>query len=292
MADDIPTRPRGDQVEPDIAAADWLLGDEEQKRSSPSTPKPTSPAADEVFDLADGSSSDWIEVNRSVSPNSPSARESAKKTRTAPAPQADPEQLVPETWSRMREWGPNLLVLGAWGFSIALVSYFILGQEHYYLALLTFLAGIVGGAVLAYPMLITLERPVRITPEQAVRDYYAALSHHVPHLRRMWLLLSAAGRVSYSFGSYEGFKGYWRGRLADLRSGHAGPLTPLVFEVTEFKSDKSAGKTAIDATFVVKVFVRGKRGQGPVRSIPCRLTLVRGPDKMWYLENGLLSAQA
>ena len=54
-----------------------------------------------------------------------------------------------------------------------------------------------------------------------------ALSHHVPHLRPgMWLLLSNAGRVSSSFGSFDGFKGYWHDRLAQLRQGHAGPLTP------------------------------------------------------------------
>ena len=30
-----------------------------------------------------------------------------------------------------------------------------------------------------------------MTPEQAVKDYFAALSHHVPHYRRMWLLPGA-----------------------------------------------------------------------------------------------------
>lgn len=290
MAENIPTPPRGNKVDPEVAAADWLLAEKDAKRAR--EPAPTSagmtPATNEVFDLADGSSSDSIEVKPSIPVDTPSAPASARKPRPAPA-QADPDQLVPETWSRMREWGPNLLVLGAWGFVVFLAVYVMLGQDHYSLALLTLFAGFVGAAVLAYPILITLERPVRITPEQAVRDYYAALSHHVPHLRRMWLLLSAAGRVSYSYGSYEGFKGYWRARLAELRSGHAGPLTPLVFEVAEFKSDKSAGQTAIDASFVVKVSVRGQRSSGPVHAIPCKIALVRGPDKMWYLENGLLS---
>ena len=34
-----------------------------------------------------------------------------------------------------------------------------------------------------------------MTPEQAVKDYYAAASHHFPHYRRMWLLLSADGQA-------------------------------------------------------------------------------------------------
>jgi hypothetical protein len=129
---------------------------------------------------------------------------------------------------------------------------------------------------------------VRITPEQALKDYYNALSHHVPHFRRMWLLLSAAGRVSTAFGSFEGFKGYWNEQLARLRAGHATPLTPLVFEVVNFKSEKSAGKVRIEASFTLNVSVRGRRSAGPIHTIPVTTNLVRGPDNMWYLENGTL----
>ncbi len=56
--------------------------------------------------------------------------------------------------------------------------------------------GAVGLLLLCYPLFITMERPIRITPEQAVNDYYAALSHSIPHTRRMWLLLSEEGRYS------------------------------------------------------------------------------------------------
>jgi hypothetical protein len=76
--------------------------------------------------------------------------------------------------------------------------------------------------------------------------------------------------------------------LGRLRGGHAGALTPLVFEVTDFKSEKSAGKTRIDATYSVKVSVRGRRSDGAIHTIPASIALVRGPDKMWYLENGTL----
>ena len=58
----------------------------------------------------------------------------------------------------------------------------------------------------------------------------------------MWLLLSTAGRISTAYGSLEGFKAYWKDRLHRIRAGHAGPMTPLVFEVADFKADKSAGK--------------------------------------------------
>ncbi len=105
----------------------------------------------------------------------------------------------------------------------------------------------------------------------------------------MWLLLSTAGRISTAYGSFEGFKAYWNEKLTTLRAGHAGSFTPLVFEVVDFRSDKSAGKIKIDADFTLKVFVRGKRQEGSVHTIPMRIGLVRGPDKMWYLENGTLN---
>jgi hypothetical protein len=128
-----------------------------------------------------------------------------------------------------------------------------------------------------------------MTPEQAVRDYYGALSHHMPHFRRMWLLLSKAGRISSAFGSFEGFKNYWKDRLASLRQGHAGSLTPLVFDVSEFQAEKSAGLVRVDADFTLSISVRGQRQAGPIQKIPLKIALVRGPDKMWYLENGTLT---
>ena len=179
------------------------------------------------------------------------------------------------------------MVLG-WLAILFTVVYFAFEWELYGTAFLTLIVGCIAAAILSYPILITLERPVRITPEQALRDYYGALSHHFPHFRRMWLLLSSAGRISTAYGSFEGFKAYWKDRLAQLRQGHAGSLTPLVFEVADFKADKSAGKVRIDAQFALKVWVRGRRRDGTIHSLPMSLALVRGPDNMWYLENGTL----
>jgi hypothetical protein len=155
--------------------------------------------------------------------------------------------------------------------------------------MMLFFAGCVVAAILSYPILITLERPVRVTPEQAARDYFSALSHHLPHHRRMWLLLSARGRVSPCFASYEGFKNYWNTRVGQLRQGHAGPLSPLVFVVSDFRADKSAGKSEIEAKFNVKIFVRGRRSEGPFANLSVERSFTRGPDNMWYLDDGTLS---
>jgi hypothetical protein len=129
-----------------------------------------------------------------------------------------------------------------------------------------------------------------MTPEQAVRDYYHSLEHHVPHHRRMWLLLSAAGRISGDFGSFEGFRRYWQRRLADLRGNRVAASTPLVFEIENFKSDRSEDKRTADARFTVVVAARGRRAEGPIATIPVTATLARGPDNQWYLDRGTLPA--
>ena len=145
--------------------------------------------------------------------------------------------------------------------------------------------------VLSYPILITLERPVRITPEQALRDYYGALSHHLPHFRRMWLLLEHGGTDLDGLRIVRGFQGVLERSSGNHAQGHAGSLTPLVFEVVDFKADKSAGKVRIDAEYTLKVWVRGQRKAGAIHVIPMAIALVRGPDRMWYLEDGTLGRE-
>ncbi len=200
--------------------------------------------------------------------------------------------MVDVVWTRGAEWGPSLVVLGAWVLAMALLVYIVMGWAPYGFTFLLLLVGAVGAVVLSYPILITLERPVRMTPEQAVRDYYAALSHHLPHYRRMWLLLARTGRTTSSYGSFEGFKAYWAEKLRTIKGDRAGLMTPLVFEVEDYRGDKSAGKSRVDVKFTLKVSVRGQRQAGPAASIAGQMSLVRGPDKMWYLESGTLPQPA
>jgi hypothetical protein len=297
MADEKPVKRPQREPEPEIAAADLLFRDQPRGATPERAPRPgAATGAGEVFDLAGGPEPDLEDAPAPIpgvpaEPGKAAARTSkaAKAKADDDDSRLDPSDLVEEVWTRRGEWGLNLVVVGAWLALVLIVAYVTAGFEQYAIAFFTLIAGLAAAAVLAYPILITLERPVRITPEQAVRDYYHALSHHVPHLRRMWLLLSTAGRTSTAYGSFEGFKGYWKEKLTTLRAGHAGSFTPLVFEVVDFKADKSAGKIKIDSEFVLKVYVRGKRQEGPVHSIPMRIGLVRGPDKMWYLENGTLT---
>jgi hypothetical protein len=287
MAENAPRKASKRELESEVAAAEWLFQDDSDKKPRNQYYDPKV-AADDVFALADPMTVDLPAAqNPRVVPGG-----SAAAGMVEDQSKLDPATLVEEVWSRAGEWGGTLIVVGAWLTVVFLVFFFCWGQELYATAFLALLVGALVAMIMSYPLVITLERPVRITPEQAVRDYYGALSHHIPHFRRMWLLLSTAGRVSTAYGSFEGFKSYWSDRLRRLRKGHAGAWTPLVFEVEDFKADKSAGKVRIDAEFRLKVSVRGQRNAGPIHGFPMQIALVRGPDKMWYLESGTLPLSA
>ncbi len=283
--------------EPEIAAAELLFRDQPvgSKPAASVTGASAPVAAGETFELADapddeaGASDPPVAPIPTVDRPAPRARESARPTpRARESYPIEPEAAVDEVWSRGAEWGPNLVVVGGWLAGLGLVLYFLMGWEWYWLAFLVLMLGGLGAMVLSYPIFITLERPVRMTPEQALKDFYGALSHHLPHYRRMWLLLARSGRLSSSFGSFEGFKAYWDEKLQTIKGSRAGRWTPLVFEVEGYRGDKSAGKSQVEVKFTLKIYIRGKRQDGPIASIPGQVSMARGPDKMWYLESGTL----
>ena len=211
----------------------------------------------------------------------PSAKPRAEKARPA-APQTG----VAEVWSRGAEWGPDLLRVAV----AAVVSMGIvwISMGNFGAAAVFFLVGVSACAWLSYPIVVTLERPVRVTPEQAAKDYYGALSHHMPHYRRMWLLLADAGRVSSSFGSFEGFKAHWKEKLGELRGSTIKPTTPIDFEVADFKSEKSAGLSYLVAKYRVNAYKRGEHAAGPIANFAVDTSFCKGPDGMWYLNKGTI----
>lgn len=212
-------------------------------------------------------------------------REFKAASRSALGPADDVDQI----WSRKLEWGPTLVALTAWTITYLSLLYVAIATESFNFAFVAWILGGLYWLYLCYPILITLEIPVRLTPESAVKDYYGALSHHIPHYRRMWLLLGRQARLTPYFGSFEGFKAYWKVRMNDLKEqGRAGPTTPLQFQVERFDSEKSSGQSVVSARFEVQVFVRGRRDEGAIATFPMRIELVRGPDKMWYLGDGTL----
>jgi len=143
---------------------------------------------------------------------------------------------------------------------------------------------------LSYPIVITLERPIRMTPEQAVKDYYAALSHHYPAYRRMWLLLSDKGQEAREFGSFDTFRRAMIRRLNELRGTRVKSSTPLTFTVQDFRSEKSGGLKIIDGSYTLSVSARGESGE-PLASFDIKTSFVRGSDSMWYLNSGVIPSE-
>lgn len=282
--------PMPNPTPPDDPGFDALFGDDPGQRPRRPAPRPVVPPDDEGYDVA-GDDPEAADPPGTPAPPvpAPEARTApSRKDRAASAREPEPEPRVEQVWSRGAEWGASIALLGLVGAIVLGLVYATFSVENLALPLAILVVGGLAWVALTYPIVITLERPVRLTPEQAARDYFGALSHHLPHYKRMWLLLGDAGRTSGEYGSFDGFKRYWRRRLADLRGGKVPASTPLAFEVREFKADKSAGKAAVLGKFQVAVSARGRRGEGPLETIRVETWFVRGPDNMWYLTRGTL----
>ncbi|MHC5541633.1 hypothetical protein ACYOEI_25710, partial [Singulisphaera rosea] len=210
------------------------------------------------------------------------------RTDAIPDESADPEDAVDPVWSRWGEWGPTIILLGVVMVTLGALDVLAISVGFYGTAFAIFPIGATILVLLSYPIWITLERPVRVTAEQAVNDFYSAISHYLPHYRRMWFLLSSAGRDAAEFSTIESFEAYWKQRLATLAKDPELRYNPLQFEVVEFQSLKNSRQTAAQATYTVNVFSGSGRDDAPIAAIPMKIGLVKGPDRMWYLNSGTL----
>lgn len=197
------------------------------------------------------------------------------------------ESRVDEVWTRWAEWGPTVTLLAIVAAGVFVLTYFVGSTASLGLAFLVLMVGLVALVLLSYPIAVTLERPIRMTPETAVKDFYGAASHHFPQYRRMWALLSATGKASREFDSFASFRSYWKHRMTRLRGGKVGGFKPLTFEVKEFRGDKSAGQTSVDIEYTVAVRARDAEGP-PLEEVRIETSSVKGPDNMWYLDLGTL----
>ncbi len=192
-------------------------------------------------------------------------------------------------WTRGAEWGPDLIRVGLVAAATLILSWFAVGWS-FALAFLVFGLGGAACVLLSYPILITIERPVRITPEQAVTDFFAAASHHLPHYRRMWLLLSPTARSAGRFSNFGEFQTHWSRRMAGWKEGRGGKFTPLSFRISDFRGDKSVGQSTSHIDYTVQVFVRGQEAEKPIATYRMMHGVVKGPDRMWYLNQGTLAS--
>lgn len=300
----MPDPRRPDETEP-IADAASLFDTGEVRPDMASSPPPSAapaPAGADGYDLEADPFAGRDEPPRPVPIPEPVERPRARPEPSRPEGVPTPSEgsgsieyeaegaVVDPVWTRGAEWGPDLVRVGLAAAATMFLAWTTSGNLPLCLALLA--AGGAVSAVLCYPMLITLERPVRITPEQAVTDFFAAASHRFPSYRRMWLLLSEAGRKSGPFRTFGDFRRHWKGRIDRWKAGQGARLfSSLTFAVVDFRADKSTGKTTSRADYTVHVSLRDGAA-GPIESFQMAHGLVKGPDRMWYLNQGKLSSRA
>jgi len=282
--------PRPTEDDDPIADAGYLIRDEPARRApvTPPPPKAAHPAEPGGYDL-EGDDAPEVEP---VPPPFPAAPSVATPSPRPPRPRAEADDFAPElpparvveVWSRWGEWWPTLIAQAAVAVVVIYLVSVTLSATDLVTPLVVLALGAVGFIAASYPIIITLERPVRMTPEHAVKDYLAALSHLFPHYRRMWLLLSAEGRESPHFRTFPEFKAYWKARRNELRAGRA----LMTFKIADFQCEKSAGKAAVAAKYTVNVAVEGRSPELVLASVRIAAGLVKGPDSQWYLNEGAL----
>ena len=104
----------------------------------------------------------------------------------------------------------------------------------------------------------------------------------------MWLLLSPTAPSAGRFADLGEFRASWAKWIATWKEGRAGTLTPLSFRVSEFRGDKSAGHSTSHVDYTVAIFVRGREAEKPIATYRMMHGLVRGADRMWYLNQATL----
>jgi hypothetical protein len=293
-----PLNPRGPDDSAEIAEAANLFRDEpaESERPAAPTPKPSTKKDPGEYELVGGEDDldfDGAAADIAMPPPLPIERprrryrnEDDEEERPTPVV-VEEEVELEHIWTRWDEWWPTVLTLVGGALFLFWLIWVTFSAEELGRPILLLLMGGAVLLVLSYPILITLERPVRITPEQALQDYFDALSHWLPHYRRMWLLLGAPSQDEPPFHSFGPFQTYWKRRLGQIKSAHRQGIGPLVFKIAAYKSEKSGGKTTINARYTVEV--RRGRGEGHLlATFRDSQRLVRGPDRMWYLTKARL----
>jgi hypothetical protein len=242
--------------------------------------------------MADNDSFELAEPDRpSVKPSIP-IFEDHESTASSPNLQTKQTPLRDDIqpWTRFRESSSDFVRMAVAGLSTIILAWLFSGWSTIHLAGWICVAGTAVVAITAYPLIVGLERPVRMSPERAVRDYFESLEHHGPLYRRMWIFLTPEAQNCQSFADFDSFKLYWNQRAQEWRHrGNAWPRTPVVISFDQFQSKQDASdpnKSLLK--FSISVSLRGHRSSGPVASYKLSWTAFRGPDRQWYLADGNL----
>ena len=242
MPDPLSSSAEGD--DPNIADARWVVRDAPPAPSSGATNRSeVRVGADEEYAVGALDAPTDLNFPTVQDPERrgylPGGTRRRSQPRKASRHEVDPAQEVQETWTRWAEWKSTLSLLGIALLATICLVLAAIEWEYYGAALSFLIGGVLVMLALSYPIFVTLERPVRLIPEQALRDYFHALSIRYPHYRRMWLLLSTSARRTKPCSTFEEFQNYWQAKLVELRGGRPQRSNLLKFEVTNF--DKSMG---------------------------------------------------
>lgn len=208
----------------------------------------------------------------------PTAEPGARKQAKPAATKSKVNPQVTQLWS---QWGELRHVL------IIPLALVVLGgvactpSSHVLVGVFMVLAGLAGTG---YLIAVSLERPVRVTPEQGVRGYFESLDHHLPNFRRMYLLLTDGAKKVPELHTYRCFRAYWNYRLAQIRPAEEG-FRPIVAKVKKFNAQYNRSRKWARATFVLEFYIRGLEDE-PLASYEMSCDLVKAPDGMWYLNEG------
>jgi len=138
----------------------------------------------------------------------------------------------------------------------------------------------------AYQIVISLEVPVRVTPEQAVREFYLAASHRLPNFRRMYALLTTRAKRSPEFSDYASFRTHWMSQISRIGS-HPTWFVPLEFRVERFRCRYNGEKNMAHVKYYVAGTPRGRSHSKSDEAFEACHLAVKGPDGQWYLDGGV-----
>ena len=265
-SDDAPPKDLAQPTEDDEEGVSYRLADPEPAKlpvPEPSLPEPPLPG---------------VETEKPESTFRAANEANDKELHEEDFPDEPPE--VTEVWSRWAEWKQPVIWMGG---GLAVATLIMFGGP--WVATLVFLAGLSFGA---YYIVISLEVPVRVTPEQAVREFYAAAAHRLPHLHRMYALLTSDGKHTEEFADFADFRAYWKAEIARLSSSPPW-LVPLEFRIEGFEHRYNGEKSLALVRYILNVSPRGRpESNQPIAQFEMHNLVVKGPDGQWYLNDGTL----
>ena len=208
----------------------------------------------------------------------------SRKRKKQPLPEISEE--LPEVdplYSRTDESRITLIIFSG----VFLAGWINLLVDFIYIPYFPTMVWLTGFSYAGYRFVITVEAPVRTTPEQGLREFFGAFCHRFPNYRRMYDFLTGDERSSSKWGAEprKGFRRYWLEQKREIL-GEGYPCRAVDYRMervhTEYNKQRNFSRIECRLT----LFPRGHAESGQTR--PLQMTLAKGADNCWYLNEGRL----